>query len=263
MKHEDQVAMVRRVIAHVEDGTTTYAEANHRNPVSVYTCPDRFRREQETIFRKWPLLVGLSGLVGKPGDYATEDLAGIPLLLTRDRDGRVRAFANICRHRGARLVEGCGHANRLVCPYHAWTYGLDGALKGVPSGKDFDAVDKAGHGLKELHAVEKYGLIFVQPEGEPVDIDEAMGGLQRDIEDYGFESFHPYRHATIRREMNWKLSPETFMEAYHFETLHRNTVAPIFFPNLMPFDAFGRNSRLIVPRKRILELKDRPSPSGT
>lgn len=250
--------MVRRVIAHVEDGTTTYAERTHRNPVSAYTCAERHKAEMETVFRRLPLLVGLSNLVEEPGDYATEDLAGIPALIVRGRDGRVRAFRNICRHRGARLAEGCGHASRIVCPYHAWNYGLDGQLKAIPSGRDFEAVDKEAHGLAPMHTVEKYGMIFVQPEGEPVDIDAALGGLQNDIEDYGFSGFHPFRTMTIRREMNWKLSPETFMEAYHFETLHRETVAPIFFPNLMPFDAFGRNSRLIVPRKKIMELKRRP-----
>ncbi|ANK82787.1 MAG: hypothetical protein TEF_19795 [Rhizobiales bacterium NRL2] len=259
MRHEDQIQMVRRVMRHVEEGTTTYADRMHRNPVSAYTCPERFEREQETVFRKWPLLIGMSNLVAEPGDYVTEDIAGIPAIIVRDRQGKVRAFKNVCRHRGARLVEGEGCGLKMFsCPYHAWTYTLEGRLKGIPDAKSFDEVDKAEQGLFEMNAIEKYGLIFVQPEGEPVDIDEALGGMQRDMEGYGFENFHPYRHLTIRRKFNWKLSPETFMEGYHLQYLHKDTVGPIFFSNLMPFDEFGRNSRLVVPRRRIMELRDRP-----
>ncbi|WP_417515345.1 aromatic ring-hydroxylating oxygenase subunit alpha [Minwuia sp.] len=256
MRHDDQVQMVRRLFDHIDDGTTTYADKIHRNPVSSYTCPDRLAREVETAFRQWPVLIGMSNRIASAGDYVTEDIAGVPTLICRDREGAVRAFVNICSHRGARLVDGCGSARRFTCPYHAWTYTLDGKLQTIPSGRDFESVDKAAHGLKELHAIEKYGLIFVQPEGA-MDIDAALGGMQRDLAAYGFEGFHHYRSLTIRRQMNWKLSPETFMEGYHLQYLHRDSVGPIFFSNLMAFDAFGRNSRLTLPRRRILELKDR------
>lgn len=256
MHQEDQIQMVHRLFDHIEQGTTTYASSTHRNPVSHYTCNDYLNRELKSIFRRNPLLIGMSDRTGEPGDYVAEDLAGVPVVVCRDRDGRVRAFLNVCRHRGARLVEGCGSARRLVCPYHAWTYGLDGRLQTVPSGGDFDTVDRDSHALPELSTVERDGLIYVQLEGS-IDLDQHLQGMDRDIAAYGFGTFHHYRSLTIRRQMNWKLCPETFMEGYHLQYLHRDSVGPIFFSNLMAFDAFGRNSRLTLPRQRIMELKDR------
>lgn len=249
--------MVRRLLDHIEGGTTTYADRLHENPVSSYTCANRLQRELKTVFRRHPILIGMSDRIRAPGDYVAEDIAGVPVIVCRDRDGDVRAYLNICRHRGARLVEGCGSARRLVCPYHAWTYGLDGKLRAVPSGKDFDTVDRNTNGLPEVPAEERDGLIYVQLEGE-MDLAGALGGMDRDIGAYGFSGFHHYRSLTIRRQMNWKLCPETFMEGYHLQYLHKDSVGPIFFSNLMAFDAFDRNSRLTLPRRRIMELQDRP-----
>lgn len=249
--------MVRRLFDHIEQGTTTYADDVHRNPVKSYTCNERLKQELSTVFRRNPLLIGMSDRVRNAGDYIAEDLAGVPVIACRDREGQVRAFLNVCRHRGARLVEGCGSARRFVCPYHAWTYALDGRLQTVPSGHDFETVDRAAHGLQELSALERDGLIYVQIEGD-IDLDGSLGGMDCDIAAYGFADFHHYRSLTIRRQMNWKLCPETFMEGYHLQYLHRDSVGPIFFSNLMAFDAFGLNSRLTLPRRRIMDLKESP-----
>jgi phenylpropionate dioxygenase-like ring-hydroxylating dioxygenase large terminal subunit len=257
MQHDDQVRMVRRLLDHIEQGTTTYASNTHENPVSSYTCSDRLNQERSTVFRRHPLLIGMSDRVREPGDYISEDLAGVPVIVCRDRENRVRAFLNICRHRGARLVDGCGSARRFVCPYHAWTYNLDGKLATIPSGRDFELVDKETNGLPEFSAVESDGLIYVQLEGEN-DITESLAGMGRDLEAHGFSTFHHYRSLTIRRQMNWKLCPETFMEGYHLQYLHKDSVGPLFVSNLMAFDAFGQNSRLTLPRQRITQLKDRP-----
>lgn len=257
MRHDDQVRMIRRLFDHIEQGTTTYAKSIHQNPIDSYTSSSRLERELRSVFKRHPLLIAMTDRIRNPGDYTAEVLAGVPVIVCRDRDAKVRAFLNICRHRGARLVEGCGSARRLVCPYHSWTYGLDGALQAVPSGRDFEAVDRGAHGLPELSAVERDGLIYVQLEGE-IDLGRSLGGMDRDLAAYGFADFHFYRSLTIRRQMNWKLCPETFMEGYHLQYLHKDSVGPIFYSNLMAFDAFGRNSRLTLPRRRIMDLQGRP-----
>lgn len=258
MRRDDQLAMIRRLFDHIEQGTTTYADAPHRNPVRNYTCRERLAAERATLFGDYPLLIGMGARIGRPGDYMVEDIAGRSTLIVRDRAGRARAFRNVCRHRGAPVAEGCGNARRFSCPYHAWTYGLDGALQVIPDQESFAGVDKTAHGLVEVPASEKYGLLFVRPEGtDAIEIDGHLSGLERDLAAYGFESFHHYRSITIRRRMNWKLSPETFMEGYHLQYLHRDSVGPIFFSNLMAFDAFGPHSRLTLPRRRIMELKAR------
>ena len=257
MQHADQIAMIHRLFKHIDQKTTTCLPTVHQNSVNNYICPERLTREIGELFRKGPVFLGLSGRIPEPGGFATEDVAGVPVLYCRDMDGKARAYLNICRHRGARLVEGCGHARRFTCPYHAWTYRLDGGLQTVPSGKDFPEIVKGGNGLHEISCVEEHGLIFVQIDGT-IDRNALWGGLDRDFASYGFGSFHHYRSLTIRRQMNWKLCPETFMEGYHLQYLHRDSVGPIFFSNLMAFDAFGHNSRLTLPRRRILELRERP-----
>lgn len=258
MRHEDQVAMIRRIFDHVESGTTTYADGIYRNPISNYTAAERLEREREALFRRTPVLLGLGARIREPGEYMVEDIAGREILAVRGTDGKVRAFHNVCRHRGAPVAEGCGKTRRFTCPYHAWTYGLDGKLQVIPDQQSFAGVDKATHGLVEVPAAERFGLLFVQAGGGEMDIDAHLAGIGRDMEPYGFESFHHYRSLTIRRNMNWKLSPETFMEGYHLQYLHSGTVGPIFFSNLMVCDTFGTHSRLIVPRRKVMNLKDRP-----
>lgn len=259
MRHEDQIAMIHRLFRHIDDGTTSYADHMGHNPVSSYTCADRLTRERKALFRDTPLLVGFSGRVAKVGDYFVENIDGRSILVTRDREGTVRAFHNVCRHRAAPVAQGSGNARRFVCPYHAWTYGLDGSLQAIADGRSFDGVCKAENGLLEVPSVERHGMIFIRPGGgASIDADLHLGGLERDMAAYGFDGFHHYRSLTIERQMNWKLCPETFMEGYHLQYLHRDSVAPIFFSNLMAFDAFGPHSRLTLPRRRITELRDRP-----
>jgi len=257
MQHQVQVQLARRLLDHMANGTTDRSAAGHRNPVSSYTSSERLEDELTTVLREHPLLVGLSKRISNVGDYVTEDLAGVPVVVCRDDAGDVRAFVNMCRHRGARIADGCGSARHFVCPYHAWTYKLDGGLYAIPSAIDFDAVDKESSGLVELSSAERHGLVFVQLNGE-IDLDASLGGLDHDFAAYGFEDFHHYRTLTLRRKMNWKLSPETFMEGYHLKYLHRDSVGPYFVSNLMTFDAFGRNSRVIVPRKSIKDLEQHP-----
>ena len=259
MHHEDQVAMIHRLFGHIDAGTTSYADRIGANPVASYTSPERLGRERQHLFRESPLLLGLSGRVARPGDYVVEDIDGRSILVTRDRSGTVRAFHNVCSHRAAPVVQGSGNARRFSCPYHAWTYGLDGTLQSVPDQRSFDGICKAENGLAEVPAAEKHGLIFIRPGGgDPIDVDRHLAGLERDMAAYGFGDFHHYRSLTIERQMNWKLSPETFMEGYHLQYLHKESVGPIFHSNLMVFDDFGPHSRLTLPRRRIKELRDKP-----
>eukprot|EP01036_Dinobryon_divergens_P036698 gene36698-47837_t len=145
------------------------------NRVDAYSDRERAARERDSLFRSQPLFMGLSSRLSKAGDYITEDVAGMPVLLVRGPDGTVRAFANVCRHRGAPVAEGCGNARAFVCPYHAWTYDAQGRLLGVTDKAGFAGLDIGAHGLVRLPAGEKHGMIFVRAtplrEGEPAEID--------------------------------------------------------------------------------------------
>ena len=260
MLHGTQVSLARRVLTHLEAGTTDTAEAVALNDVTAFTCKDRLDREWRDLFLGRPQYVGLSGLLRKPGDYFTNDDLGIPLLLTRDRTGRIRAFLNVCRHRGARLVEGSGKAGHgFTCPYHAWTYDVSGALVGIPDRRNFAGIEPAHRGLRELPATECHGMIWVasQP-GIALDPGAIYGGLETEIANYDFGRHHHYETRAMRWRMNWKIAVDTFLEPYHFPALHKHTVGPIFFPNLCVVDGFGDHIREVLPRRGIVGLRAQP-----
>lgn len=179
MNRDGQVALMRQAFAHLDAGTTDLADAVSFNPVSAYTCPQRLARESALLFRKYPLLMGLSNQIPQPGDHFTDDLSGIPILVVRGQDGRARAFHNVCRHRGACLAEGCGRQKSFVCPYHGWTYGLKGESRGMPDQRSLPGVDKAAYGLSPLPLAERHGLLWVQAQrrtGGPGDRCPALPG---------------------------------------------------------------------------------------
>src|SRR5215469_1755760 len=149
MRHQDQVAELRKILTYLETRTTAMADEVYRNPVSDYTCAQQAALEREMFLRRGAINVGLSCLLPNPGDWMTHDYTGIPILLVRQPDGLLRAFLNVCRHRGARVVEGCGTGTgSFSCPYHGWTYAPDGKLLARPDERSFTEVDRTTSGLR-------------------------------------------------------------------------------------------------------------------
>jgi phenylpropionate dioxygenase-like ring-hydroxylating dioxygenase large terminal subunit len=259
MRRPEQIAEAKKLLAHLAERTTALADTVYRNPVSDYTCPEQAEREQQLFFRDGPINVGLSALLPKPGDWLTHDWTGVPILLVRRGDGSLGAFLNVCRHRGARVAEGCGNARDFACPYHGWTYGQDGSLIARPDDPSFAAAERATHGLKPLPVVEKLGMIWVGTRPDlRLDIDGLLAGVGDDLAAYDLGAFHHYETRTLRREMNWKLAVDTFCETYHLSYLHPDTVSPLFHTNRATFTAFGGNHRLIAARRTIDELRGQP-----
>ena len=260
MEHSEQVRQARKIFDFMDAGTTAMVDQIYRNNVTDYTCREQLAKEKQSLFRQHPLNLGLSCRVPAPGDFFTDDFSGVPILVVRGRDNVLRAFMNVCRHRGAKVASGCGRgAHGFSCPYHAWSYGLDGALKAIPFGQGFGDVDKTQNGLVPLPLVEKYGMIWVTPtRGETVAIDDYLAGLQDDLASYGFDGYAHYETRVIKRRMNWKLVVDTFLESYHLPVLHKNTIAPILRGNLATFDPFGNNERLIFVRFSMDEMRRQP-----
>ncbi len=236
------------------------AEAVYRNPVEVYTDTDRFRIEWDRLFRNQPLVMGLSCELAEPGAYLTEDRAGIPILVVRSDDGEVRAFANVCRHRGTKLLRDCGKAKRrITCPYHAWSYTRSGELAHVPHDSGFAGLDFSSLALTELPLVERHGLIWVVPSvGASIDFDAFLGPIAPDLASFALENYHHYETRTLRKAMNWKLVVDTFLESYHLGALHRKTVFPILHGNVGAFDPMGPHLRNMYARRSVESLRDRP-----
>ncbi len=265
MQQQLQVKLTKKAFAHIDADSTDLGAEVLRHPVSEYTCPDWFSREKATLFRDYPLFMGLSGLIPEAGDYLAEDHGEIPTLLIRGDDGIARAFVNMCRHRGTPLAKGCGRSATFTCPYHAWNYNKQGELVGLPDKRSFPGVDPTQEGLTPLPTLEKHGMIWVIPNpkadwGQDLEqcIDEHLAGLSGELASYDFGAYHADKTRTIERRANWKQPIETFLEAYHFSTLHKNTVAPLFFHNKCLFEAFGLNHRESVIRKSIESLRDKP-----
>ncbi len=259
MKHDTQVALAKAIFAHLDAGTTDMLDTVTVNAAAAYTAQERLEREQALI-RSEPILMGLSCRLPAPRTYLTDDNTGVPILLVRDDDGVVRAFLNACMHRGSRLLDGEGRARaRLVCPYHAWTYDLEGTLRVVPQAEGFDGLELGTCDLTQLPVREEAGLIWVRPDGgAQIDCDAHLAGLSDEFKSYGFASYHHYETRRIDCAMNWKTIIDTFLEPYHFTPLHNDTVAPIFFPSLCLFEAFGRNLRETLPRRSIVALREQP-----
>jgi phenylpropionate dioxygenase-like ring-hydroxylating dioxygenase large terminal subunit len=258
-----QIKLLKRLLHYVDTGTTALADAPWRNQVSAYTDPERLRHEQDVLFRRHPLLVGFASEWAQPGDYRTDDFAGVPILIARDRDGVLRAFLNVCRHRGAKVVEGCGTARLFTCPYHAWTYELSGRIRGIPDEAAFPGVRAERSGLAPLPLCEKHGLVWVLPSpaddgAATFDIDPWLGGLGPELGAYGLGSYHLYDRRTVNETMNWKILVDTFHEGYHIGFLHRDSLTGILHGNVTDFEPFGPNHRLIFPRRKLERLKAEP-----
>ena len=239
-------------------GQAAMGEAVSAVPASVYIDPERYEAEQRALFHKLPLLVAPSALVPSPNVAVAHDGYGTPLLLTRDGQGESHVLANVCRHRGTRLIEMSEEpmpAARIVCPYHAWTYRSDGALVGLPRADCFPGLDKADRGLLAFRDYECGGLVWFSrdPQEDFAEIDM----LCEDFDAFGIADHFLYRRRTHDVAANWKLLIDAFLESYHVQRLHAQTIAPFFADGITVADMIGPHQRAAVGRADYLAEIDR------
>ncbi|OBK82449.1 hypothetical protein A5649_08930 [Mycolicibacter heraklionensis] len=217
---------------------------------------DRRRFEAElAMLVNVPHVIGWAGEVADPGQYTTKDVMGVPVLVTRARDGALRAFVNGCAHRGAQVAADCGTTRLFTCPYHGWTYGLDGRLTGAPARKMFAGAAE-GRGLTPLPVSEEAGLIVVGLRPD-VCVRNVFGEVGQHLVEYDFSTRH---HAETRRftiAANWKLAVDVNFEGYHFPFVHADTLDPIAVNNSV-CDIYGRHNRWAFPFRDIIDLRDVP-----
>lgn len=249
----DDQSVAQRILDHIEHRTTDLGQSIWREPVANYRSEERMTAEVELAFRRSPTPFCPSAALPDVGCYVARDAAGTPLLAVRAQDGTVRAFRNACRHRGTQLAAGSGCAKAFVCPYHGWTYTLEGRLRGVPDDYGFPDLDKELHGLVPVDVSERFGLVFVTQD-EPRLTDSSLDQLP--------ELIAPEQRLIGTKESeitaNWKIMLEGFLEGYHIRSTHRETFYPYGFDNLNVVEVFGRNSRVTYPFRRIAKLVETP-----
>jgi phenylpropionate dioxygenase-like ring-hydroxylating dioxygenase large terminal subunit len=261
LRQERQIELLERVVAAGPNLVGLHGPTSMLNDASVYTDPARFDREMDVLFRGWPVLFALSCELPEPGDYRASTIAGVPVVVIRQPDRRVVALVNTCRHRGAPLVDDdLGKArSSLSCPYHAWTYDLDGTLRSRPgSAGGFDDVE-ANCDLIALPVAERHGLIFVRPGGgDAIDVDTHLAGAEDDLGSYGLAQYVHVETRACTWPFNWKLVLDTFGESYHVRTLHKATLAPTFDSNAEIFEPFGPHMVGIGLRKDTIDQTTQP-----
>ncbi len=247
--------VVDRVLGHIEAGTTDRGTQIWHEPVKNYRSDDRLAQEI-ALFKSLPTAFCPSAALSKPGDYIARNAAGTPLIVVRGNDKKVRAFKNACRHRGSELAAGKGCAGAFVCPYHGWSYGLDGALLGIPHENGFPEIDKLSHGLVEVAVIETKGIIFIcQKETE---IELSALDLVQDVPDVLAPDHIIFAENEIIVEANWKLHLESFLEGYHIKPTHKETFFPFGYDNLNVIEFCGAHARVTFPFQRITQLKNVP-----
>lgn len=193
-------------------------------PPSVYTSEEFLKRELSDIFSKDWFCVGRADALPNVGDYLTQDLAGQPIMIIRDKDDKLRAQSNVCLHRMSTLLHGRGNARSIVCPYHAWTYNLDGSLRGAPAMSMNEGFCKENYKLPQVRCQEWLGWVFVTLNPDVPDVSNQLAQVENMVGDYDMANYQETFFETHVWDTNWKVLAENFMESYHLPVCHAGTV---------------------------------------
>lgn len=242
----------RRMAACVVAKRGSQADAPLALPKQVYTDPARHEAERQALFLGQPIVAGLSGDIPHPGDLLVFDAAGPSILVTRDKEGRARAFLNMCTHRAAKLVEAsephAEHRARITCPFHAWTFDAGGRLIGQPDKQAFADCAIGARDLVELPCAEHIGMIFVRPGGgAPIDAAAHLGEMGEILSAIELHRAVPVKKGVLTADSNWKFALDTYGEGYHFATLHASTIGQTHYNGICHLEPFGRHHRVGFP----------------
>ncbi|MEO0390541.1 MAG: SRPBCC family protein [Pseudomonadota bacterium] len=211
-------------IAALRSNTSAPFEAARAMPTQVYTEQSFVDAELQHIFRKDWYCVGRADSLSAPGDYMTCDLAGQPIVVLRDREGDLRAMSNVCLHRMSTLLQGRGTTKSIVCPYHAWTYNLDGSLRGAPAMSQNEGFCKDQYTLPQVRCEEWLGWVFICLDPNAAPVERQLSEVARMIEGYNMTRYSEAFYEEHVWDTNWKVLAENFMESYHLPVCHAGTI---------------------------------------
>lgn len=257
MDRESSLAITKRLIEHVVADTTDLADAPMVEPAEIFLDRDRWEREREQFFFNTPQVIGFAGEVAAPGSFMTAEVMGVPVVVVRDTDSTLRAFLNVCSHRGARVATGCGKRKRLVCGFHGWSYELNGKLAGRGRAEAFEP-EASNPSLQPLPVSDRAGLIVVglRPGMGPLRVEHALDDIASALLGHGLEQMTLVGSDRFEVAANWKLVVNLSHEGYHFSTLHRDSLAPLMTGHGV-VDEFGLHTRWAFPLRGIESLRDK------
>lgn len=231
-------------------------------PASWYTGDEVLELEARSIFRRTWQYAGPLDHVRRPGDFFTMSTGGVPIVVLRGHEGELRAFANVCCHRGSLIVDGAGNRKSLQCPYHAWTYALDGSLIAAPRSEREQTFDKGRFSLRPLQAEAWGPLVFVNPDPGASPLSHTLGNLRSIIDDTGIDlgALKFRRRCEYEIDTNWKVAVENTLECYHCPNAHPSFSDLIDLDDyhLEEFDYFSVQGAPV--RKSAVREKDARSP---
>ncbi|MGI9513208.1 MAG: aromatic ring-hydroxylating oxygenase subunit alpha [Anderseniella sp.] len=197
-------------------------------PSACYRDQDVQEDESSRIFRNGWIGLGRSDIVAEPGSYAAMEIAAVPLILLRDLTGKLRCFANSCRHRGALLLQGQGSTRGIKCPFHGWNYRLDGTLAGAPRMEMSSCFEKSDNGLIEFACGERAGFAFISMDGKRNDLDDHLGDFEAVHQPWPLASLVTTRRRQLEVNCNWKIFLDVFNEYYHLTYVHADTLGGLY-----------------------------------
>lgn len=257
-----QSSLIQATINAITNRNFKIQGESYQIPVDRYCSTDQYEKEKEAIFQNLPIVVGATHRLDKAGDYFLHELTGKPIVVIKGADLQIRAFLNICRHRGVRLLEKeKGHISKnIVCPYHAWSYDTSGCLNRVFHPEAFNNVSAKTHSLIELGCLIKMGLIFVIPNPAlkgKLNIEKYLAEAISMTSGFDLDDWVPVLPQVRTNSFNWKLGVEAGLEAYHFKVAHAETIGPYLFDcGGMPVSENELHLTYFIPKTNILKLKD-------
>ncbi|MCW2800813.1 MAG: putative ring hydroxylating diooxygenase [Aeromicrobium sp.] len=250
----DREARIRRALDHLKKDTTDQVEKVEYFDAFEFTDPELAQRERDLVFGRVPTIVAHSSEIANTYDFKTVQMPRNKVIIVRQKDGTVKALVNLCRHRGALLEEGpCGKRRLFSCPYHRWSYDVDGTLRTITRENTLGEVDRNQLGLVELPSEERHGFVWIIDQaGLQIDVAGWLGPeMDQILGGYALDKLGCIREEAFSEPVNWKVMQDAFLDGYHIQYAHPNTAAKHIHTNVMAFEDFERHCRFVAPRKTI------------
>lgn len=254
---------IRRALDHIRNDTTDEFDGVNSFTAEEFIDPTIAQRERDAVFGQVPSIVCHGSEVAKSGDFLTLQLPRNKVIVVRQRDGSVKSFVNLCRHRGALLEEQeMGRCRLFSCGYHRWSYDTDGSLRAITRDNTFGEIDRSQYGLIELPTEERHGFVWIVDDADAeIDVAAWLGpDMDGILSGYGLDDLVTVKAEGFDEPVNWKIMQDAFLDGYHIQYAHPNTAAKHIHTNVMAVEDFGRHARFIAPRKTIDKFLEEPPP---